>query len=97
MVNHPFRPAKRYNDILVIMMSLCLLTSFLKINLQSQLINSVASSTLAIYFIHVHPVVFNYVLDIGKMDKSDIQSLFDFINLDKDWYSTCNIRCLCNY
>jgi acyltransferase family len=66
MANHPFRPAKRYNDILVIMMSLCLLTSFLKINLQSKLINSVAGSTLAIYLIHVHPVVFDYVLDIGK-------------------------------
>ena len=66
MANQPLRPAKRYNDILLIIMSLCLLTSFLKINLQSQFINSVAGSTLAIYLIHVHPIVFNCVLDIGK-------------------------------
>lgn len=66
MANQPLRPAKRYNDILLIIMSLCLLTMFLKINLQSKFINSVACSTLAIYLIHVHPLIFNYVLDIGK-------------------------------
>lgn len=74
MANQPLRPAKRYNDILLIIMSLCLLKSFLKINLQSQFINSVAGSTLAIYLIHVHPIVFNYVLDIGKW----INQTFDY-------------------
>lgn len=64
--NKPLRPASRYCDILIILMSVCMFLIFLQLKLKSNFVNVIAKSSLSIYLIHVHPTLFRYVLDLGK-------------------------------
>jgi hypothetical protein len=50
----------RYDNPLVILSSLCLLTTFSKIRIQSTIINRLATACFAVYIIHFNPLVFPF-------------------------------------
>lgn len=50
----------RYDNPLVILSSLCLLTTFSKLQMQSAIINRLATACFAVYIIHFNPMVFPF-------------------------------------
>lgn len=50
----------RYDNPLVILSSLCLLTTFSKLQMQSTVINRLATACFAVYIIHFNPMVFPF-------------------------------------
>lgn len=54
----------RYDNPLVILSSLCMLTLFSKLKFQSRVINKLAMSVFAVYIIHFHPFVFPYFKEV---------------------------------
>lgn len=72
------------NNPLIILEAICLMISFLKFNFHSKLINSIASSSLAIYLFHMAPDFKNYWINFAcKLYDTDIvmhiASLFTLI------------------
>lgn len=59
LTGHPVK-LLRYDNPMVIVASLAILTAFSKISIQKKWINALATSCFAVYIIHFHPLVFPY-------------------------------------